>query len=169
MILIGLGANLPTPGHAGPRETLEAALERLQAAGVAVVAVSPWYRTAPVPASDQPDYVNAVAALATDLGPRRLLALMHGVEAAFGRVRTRRDAARGIDLDLLAYDDLVIDEPHLTLPHPRLAERAFVVRPLADLTARLGVPWRHPVSGAGTAALLAALPAEQWAEPLPAP
>src|SRR3546814_13994946 len=85
MILIGLGANLPTAGFAGPRETLEAALARLAAAGVRPVAVSPWYRTAPVPASAQPDYANAVAAVETVLGPRRLLALMHAVEAASGR------------------------------------------------------------------------------------
>jgi len=169
MILIGLGANLPTPGHAGPRETLEAALDRLREAGVAVLAVSPWYRTAPVPASDQPDYVNAVAAVATDLGPRRLLALLHAVEAAFGRVRAARNAARGIDLDLLAYDDVVSDDPALTLPHPRLAERAFVVRPLADLAARLGVRWHHPASGATIDALIAGLPAEQRAEPLSGP
>ena len=165
MILVGLGANLPTPGYAGPRETLEAALGRLTAAGVGIRALSPWYRTAPVPASDQPDFVNAVAAVTTDLGPRRLLALLHAVEAAFGRVRGRRNAARGIDLDLLAYDDLVVDEPGLTLPHPRLAERAFVVRTLADLTAALGVSWRHPVTHADVAALLAARPADQHAAP----
>ncbi|MFN4088873.1 MAG: 2-amino-4-hydroxy-6-hydroxymethyldihydropteridine diphosphokinase [Alphaproteobacteria bacterium] len=166
MILIGLGANLPTPGYAGPRETLEAALARLAEAGVLIEAVSPWYRTAPVPASDQPDYVNAVAAVATDLGPRRLLALLHAVEAAFGRRRGVRNAPRGIDLDLLVHGDLVVDTPTLAVPHPRLAQRAFVLMPLADLLARLGADWRHPASGADIATLLAGLPCDQRAERL---
>ena len=161
MILIGLGANLP--GAAGaPRATLEAALAALAAAGVAVERRSPWYRSAPVPAADQPWYVNGVAAVATSLGPVELLALLHRVEARFGRVRRRRDEPRALDLDLLDYDGLVRAAPPV-LPHPRLHERAFVLLPLQDAAPG----WRHPVSGKSLAELIRSLPGGQHAERLP--
>ena len=102
-IFIGAGANLSHPIHGAPRPTLEAAFAELGRRGVSVVRVSPWYRTAPVPASDQPWYVNAVAEVVTKLAPDRLLAVLHGVEQAFGRVRTVANAARMIDLDLLDF------------------------------------------------------------------
>ena len=92
-VFIALGANLEHPIYGPPRRALEAALEELGRRGVVVRRVSPWYRTAPVPASDQPWYVNAVAEVATDLAADALLARMHEVEDAFGRVRTR--AQRG--------------------------------------------------------------------------
>jgi 2-amino-4-hydroxy-6-hydroxymethyldihydropteridine diphosphokinase len=93
-IFIGGGANLPHPIHGGPRATLEAAFAELGRRGVSVVRVSPWYRTAPVPASDQPWYVNAVAEVVTKLPADRLLLVLHEVEQAFGRVRTVANAAR---------------------------------------------------------------------------
>lgn len=155
MILVGLGANVT--GAAGPpRATLEAALRALQAAGLRVERRSPWYRSAPVPPSGQPWYVNGVALIATPLGPPALLALLHRVEAAFGRRRGRRNAPRVLDLDLLDYDGLV-RRGRLKLPHPRLGERAFVLRPLADVAPL----WRHPETGAGVAELLAGLPLGQ--------
>jgi len=163
-IFIGLGANLDHPGYGPPRRVLEAALEELGRRGVAVRRLSPWYRTAPVPASDQPWYVNAVAEVATDLPAGRLLALMHEVEDVFGRVRTVANAARRIDLDLLDFRrEIAPGGPgQAILPHPRLAGRAFVLRPLADLAPG----WRHPGSGTPIQALLTALPAGQTIERL---
>lgn len=164
MILVALGSNLP--GSAGsPRQMVEAALAAMSARGLSVVDRSPWYHSAPVPRSDQPWFVNGVArvepqtpALAAD--PAAVLAHLHAIEAAFGRRRDgTRNAARGLDLDLLDVDGMVrLSDP--VLPHPRLAERAFVLRPLADLMPR----WRHPISGLGVADLLAGLSPEALAE-----
>jgi 2-amino-4-hydroxy-6-hydroxymethyldihydropteridine diphosphokinase len=163
MILIGLGANLPSAAGE-PRATLAAALAELEGAGVRVVARSRWYRSAAVPRSDQPDYVNAAIAVETALAPRDLLALLHRVERKFGRVRGVRDAARTLDLDLLAYHDHVSEggqgEP--ILPHPRFHERAFVLLPLVDIAA----DWRHPRLGRTVRELAAALPPGQDAAPL---
>jgi 2-amino-4-hydroxy-6-hydroxymethyldihydropteridine diphosphokinase len=161
-IFIALGANLEHPTYGPPRRALEAALEELGRRGVAVRRVSPWYRTAPVPASDQPWYVNAVAEVATDLGADALLARLHEVEDAFGRVRTVPNAARLIDLDLLDFHGETAAEgpARATLPHPRMEGRAFVLRPLADLAP----DWRHPRTGVTISALLAALPADQVIE-----
>src|SRR5712675_508029 len=118
-IFIGLGANLPHERYGSPRQTLEAALEELGRRGVRTLRVSPWYRTAPVPTSDQPWYVNAVAEIATSLPADRLLAVLHGVEQVFGRVRTVANAARVIDLDLLDFrGEIAADGPgRATLPH----------------------------------------------------
>ncbi|HEX7969738.1 MAG TPA: 2-amino-4-hydroxy-6-hydroxymethyldihydropteridine diphosphokinase, partial [Stellaceae bacterium] len=133
MILLGLGANLPSAAHGSPQATLAAALDALAAEGVAVDKLSPWYRSAPVPADDQPWYVNGVAAVATRLAPAELLKLLHRVERRFGRVRQRRNEPRVLDLDLLDYDGLVQPGgPRAILPHPRLHERAFVLLPLRD-------------------------------------
>ena len=155
-IFIGAGANLTHPTYGSPRATLEAAFRDLEGRGVQVLRVSPWYHTAPVPASDQPWYQNAVIEVVTDLGPDKLLTTLHEVEKAFGRVRTVANAARMIDLDLLDFcGEIAPGGPErATLPHPRLADRAFVLRPLADLAPE----WRHPVTGEPIQALLAALP-----------
>ncbi len=161
MILLGLGANLPSTAGA-PEATLAAALAALAAAGVAVERRSPWYRTAPVPAGDQPWYVNGVAAVATPLEPAALLALLHRVEAGFGRVRRTPNEARPLDLDILDYHGLRRETPPV-LPHPRLHLRGFVLLPLRDVAP----DWRHPISGAGVAELVARLPPGQRAERLP--
>ncbi len=158
MILIGLGANLPSR-FGSAAETLEAALAALGTEGIAVQDRSRWYRTAPVPISDQPWYVNGVARLATDLPAPALLDRLHRLEARFGRVRSVVNAARPIDLDLLDVDGR-IEAGWPILPHPRLHERLFVLRPLADLAPG----WRHPVSGLTVEALLAALPPGQAIE-----
>jgi 2-amino-4-hydroxy-6-hydroxymethyldihydropteridine diphosphokinase len=158
MILIGLGANLPS-ALGPPLATLEAALAALEKARVAILARSPWYRSAPVPASDQPWYVNAVASIATALGPVELLALLHQVEARIGRERRARNEPRAVDLDILDYDGLVRTDAPM-LPHPRMQARGFVLLPLRDVAPG----WRHPVSGAGLAELIAALPADQHTE-----
>ena len=115
-----------------------------------------------MPASDQPWYVNAVAEVVTKLAPDRLLLVLHEVEQAFGRVRSVANAARTIDLDLLDFrGEIAPGGPgRATLPHPRLQDRAFVLRPLADLAPG----WRHPATGRPIQALLAALPAGQTIE-----
>jgi 2-amino-4-hydroxy-6-hydroxymethyldihydropteridine diphosphokinase len=161
-IYIALGGNLPHPRYGPARQTLEAALKALEGRGVAVRRVSPWYRTAPVPASDQPWYVNAVAEVATRLPADALLAELHAVEEEFGRIRSVPNAARLIDLDLLDFcGELAAGGPgRATLPHPRMAGRAFVLRPLADLAPG----WRHPVSGTSIGTLVAALPTDQIIE-----
>ena len=158
---IGLGANLSHERFGPPRQTLEAALIELGRRGVRPVRVSPWYSTAPIPASDQPWYVNAVAEVVSDLPADSLLAELHAVEAFFGRARTVPNAARPIDLDLLDFNgEIAAGGPQrATLPHPRMTERAFVLLPLADLAPQ----WRHPVSGLSVRALIEALPADQIA------
>lgn len=163
MILIGLGANLSSPLHGGPQEACEAALGVLAAAGTRIKRRSRWYRSAPVPPSDQPWFINGVAEVETNLSPAALLDLLHRVERDFGRQRRIRDEARVIDLDLLAYGEQV-SSPGQTpiLPHPRLAERAFVILPLAELEPG----WRHPATGRSAAEMAEDLPPGQQLEPV---
>ena len=163
-IYIGLGGNLPHPTLGPARHTLEAALAELGRRGVRVLRVSPWYKTAPVPVSDQPWYVNAVAEVATYWPADRLLAELHAVEDVYGRVRSVPNAARLVDIDLLDYKGEISlgGVSKATLPHPRMAARAFVLRPLADLAS----DWRHPISKVSIQSLIAALPADQVAEKL---
>ena len=162
-ILLGLGANLPSPAYGAPRLTLAAALARLEANGSHIAARSRWYEAAPVPAGDQPWFVNAVARIETALDPIGLLAALHGIEAEFGRVRGVRDAPRIIDLDLLAYGDRVMrGEGAPQLPHPRMHERAFVLLPLREIAPR----WYHPLLGRSLDELIARLPPDQVARPM---
>ncbi len=140
---LGLGANL------GDRETtIRRAVELLGEDGaVEVVAVSTLRETDPVGVVDQPRFLNGVAAVETRLTPRALLDRLLAVERELGRARTGpRFGPRTIDLDLLVYGDEVVDEPGLTVPHPRLAERGFVLEPLAELAPDLRVPGRGRVS-----------------------
>lgn len=163
MIFIGVGANLPHPDYGSPRRTCEAALAALDGADVRVLRRSRWYESEPVPRADQPWFVNGVAELATELAPGDLLERLHRLEAAFGRVRRQANEARVLDLDLLAFGRRVSrpgESP--VLPHPRLAERAFVVLPLAELAP----DWRHPATGLTARELAAALPAGQTARPV---
>ncbi len=163
LILIGLGANLPSP-CGPPLATCEAALESLGEAGVTVTRRSRWFRSPPMPPSSQPWFVNGVAVVDTDLESAGLLAVMLDVERRFGRVRGARWEARTLDLDLLDYRGLVRrGAPPPELPHPRLHERAFVLLPLAEVAPG----WRQPVFGRRVEALIAALPAGAAIEPLP--
>jgi len=132
---VALGANL---GEA--RRALAEALAALAALpGTRVAAVSALYRTAPLDAQG-PDFLNAVAALDTSLPAEALLDALHGIERAAGRERPYRNAPRLLDLDLLMHGDAVVDSPRLTLPHPRMHLRAFVLAPLAELAPELVVP-----------------------------
>lgn len=134
LAFIGLGANL-----GDLRRSLEAALRALAALpGTRLTGVSSAYRSAPVEASG-PDYLNAVARLETELSPQDLLAALHAIEASHGRERPHLNAPRTLDLDLLLYNELCIHAPGLTLPHPRLHRRAFVLRPLLELAPGLAV------------------------------
>lgn len=174
--LISLGANVASPGHslAG---TLGDALERVADGDrLTLVARSRWFRSPAFPPGSGPDFVNGAAAIETDLEPGEILARLHGVEAAFGRVRPARWAPRVCDLDLLACGDRILPDvqtlkrwmeidlgeaqtvapPRLILPHPRMHERAFVLMPLADVAP----DWRHPLTGATVIEMLEALPEE---------
>jgi 2-amino-4-hydroxy-6-hydroxymethyldihydropteridine diphosphokinase len=114
------------------------ALRALEAAeGVTLVAISRVYRTPPWGVTDQPDFLNMAAAIDTDLSARALLELCLGIEKTSGRVRDRRWGPRNIDIDVIAYGDAKVDEPDLTIPHPRAKERAFVLAPLADVASDL--------------------------------
>lgn len=157
-IYIGLGANLSNPVHGAPLQTLAAAVRALEVAGFTIVRRSPWYESAPIPASDQPWFVNGVVEIGSDLAPEALLQSLHRVETAFGRVRSEPNAPRTLDLDLLDYSGIIRtgDIPPI-LPHPRLSDRAFVLLPLRDIAP----DWRHPVSGIAIGALIAALPPGQ--------
>lgn len=149
LVYVGLGSNL------GDREgTIRQALERLEADGrIEVLAVSSLRETDPVGYLDQPRFLNGAAALRTELPARALLERLQDVERELGRDRSGpRFGPRTIDLDLLLYGSETVDEPGLEIPHPRLAERRFVLEPLAELNGSLEVPGRGSVQ-----ALLAAL------------
>lgn len=155
-IYIGLGANLPSK-YGSPEETLKAAKEALSEVGIIVTAVSKTYCTAPVPISDDPWYHNEVIQVNTDLEPSELLQLLHKIEKDFGRVRTVVNAPRLLDLDLLAYDDYILDEVDIVVPHPRMHERAFVLYPLRDINPE----WTHPKTNVRIDALIDLLPDDQ--------
>ena len=135
---IGLGANLNDP--AAQVEYAFAELDRLP--GTRLVARSSLYATAPVGYVDQPDFINAVAQVETTLAPRALLAALLDIEQHHGRERSFRNAPRTLDLDLLLYGAAHFYEDHLTLPHPRMTERAFVLLPLIEIAPELTIPGR---------------------------
>ncbi|MEU5094435.1 2-amino-4-hydroxy-6-hydroxymethyldihydropteridine diphosphokinase [Streptomyces sp. NPDC020996] len=143
--VISLGSNL------GNRlETLQGAVDALEdTPGVRVKAVSPVYETEPwgVEPGSQPSYFNAVVVLKTTLPPSSLLERAHAVEDAFHRVRDERWGARTLDVDIVAYDGVLSDDPHLTLPHPRAHERAFVLAPWHDVEPDAQLPGRGTVAG----------------------
>jgi 2-amino-4-hydroxy-6-hydroxymethyldihydropteridine diphosphokinase len=140
---VALGSNL------GDREaTIRAALAALdEEPGIRVAAVSRLIDTDPVGVEDQPRYLNGVASVETELPPRSVLALLLDLERRFGRIRdaSRPHGPRTLDLDLLLYGDEEIDEPGLTVPHPRLHEREFVLGPLAEIAPGLEVPGKGEV------------------------
>lgn len=145
---IGLGSNLQDPA-----QQLQSALKALASTeGITQVTASPFYRSVAIGPGEQPDYVNAVAALNTKLTPIALLEALQAIEQSHGRVRgALRWTARTLDLDLLLFDDVVIESERLTVPHPQMANRNFVLRPLWDLAPDLILP-----DGRAIATLLAA-------------
>lgn len=127
--VIALGSNL-----AEPARQVRAALSVLEAhPQIQIEKTSSLYVTAPVGYDDQPDFVNAVCSVRTSLDGVSLLAVLNRIEADFGRERTFRNAPRTLDLDIIDFDGISSDDPHLTLPHPRAHERSFVMKPLAEI------------------------------------
>lgn len=180
--LIAIGSNATS--HLRTRtEICRAAISEVADEAGMIRSVSRFYRTPAFPAGAGPDYVNAAFRLETELEPRALLAVLHGIELSFGRERTERWGQRTLDLDLLALDDRI--EPdgdtvafwqalpfeeqklrapdQLILPHPRMHERSFVLVPLADIAPG----WVHPVLGKSVEALLAEVSAEDVAQVVP--
>ena len=156
-VFLGIGGNLVPEGYASVRAGCDAAIEQLAASGFANLESSPWYETAPVPVSDQPWYMNAVISATTSMPPDVALDTIHAVEADFGRVRGVRNAARVLDIDLLDYGGMVLHSDAITLPHPRMHQRAFVLLPLGDLAP----DWVHPRLQQEVGPLIAALPPDQ--------
>jgi 2-amino-4-hydroxy-6-hydroxymethyldihydropteridine diphosphokinase len=159
---IALGANL-AGRFASPAAAMESAIDALQGPEIALISRSRLYRSAAWPDPSDPEFVNAVIAVETALEPAALLARLHALEAEFGRERRQTNAPRTLDLDIIDYAGRVSapgDSP--TLPHPRIADRAFVLLPLAEIAPG----WRHPVTGAAIAGLIGALPDAHAAVPL---
>ena len=159
-IVLALGGNL-AGDYPSLEALLEAALSSFPRAGMRILRRSGWWRSAAWPDPSQPAYLNGVAIVETALSPSELMAAIHALEAAFGRKRGLANAPRTLDIDLIAYGRRVIDAPGLTIPHPRAAERRFVMGPLADIAP----DWRHPTLGKTAAELAAAAPVGRDAAP----
>jgi len=151
LIIVALGGNLKGE-WASSISVLEAAKARMPDVGLKILECSSYWRSTAWPDATQPDYINAVALVETRLSPEALLAALHAIEAEFGRVRTAPNAPRILDLDLIAYGRVVCSDAVPLLPHPRAAERRFVMGPLAEIAPA----WRHPLSGERADALAAA-------------
>ncbi len=146
MILIALGSNITGP-WGSPAETLDRAVEEIAANGADVLARSSWIETKPYGVSDQPGFVNGAIEIKTTLPPEELLVMLHGIEIAAGRKRREKWGPRTLDLDIIAYDDVIMNggdnSLNLTLPHNDLHHRSFVLLPVRELNPS----WQHPVSG----------------------
>ncbi len=157
MILIALGANLDSPAGT-PAETITSALAALERNGVKIVTVSAFYGTPAWPDPTDPPFVNAVARVETAHSPDKLMQVLHKIECAYGRTRSAKYAPRTLDIDLIDYQARMEEGPP-TLPHPRMAERAFVLIPLSEVAS----DWRHPATRRSVVDLIAALPKESRA------
>ncbi len=159
LILIALGANLPSR-FGEPEETLKAAIKAIVAEGLEVLKVSSIWLTAPVPASKQPWYRNAVVSVQTNLNAGDLMRCLQKIEEDFGRERSVKNAPRALDLDILAFNHEVHTGHDCVVPHPRMHERAFVLMPLAEVAPT----WRHPVLALSVQDLINEMPEGQEIE-----
>lgn len=157
--IVAIGANLPGPDGMPAIGTCRWAVGELgRIPGMRVARVSSWWESAPVPPDPRsPSYVNGVAVLEGALGPEELLAALHAIEDRAGRVRPYPNAPRVLDLDLIDLDGMVRAGPAPVLPHPRAAERAFVLMPLAEVAPG----WVHPVSGRSVGALVSGVAGQE--------
>ncbi len=143
------------PSRVGPPlQTLQAALAALAASSIVILKTSSFHETTAWPDPSDPPFINAAASLQTSLQPIALLELLLAIETDFGRVRSHVNAPRPLDLDLLAHGETVLTGERLTLPHPLMARRRFVLQPLAEIAPQ----WRHPVTGLTPLEMLANLP-----------
>ncbi len=147
-VVVALGSNMPG-NFPSVRSLLEEALARFDPLDLNVLARSRWWRSAAWPDAASPSYLNGVVIVETGLGPAEVLSVLLRIERDFGRRRGQANAPRTLDLDLIAHGRLVIDGPGLTLPHPRAAERLFVMGPLAEILPA----WAHPAVGETAASL----------------
>lgn len=135
-VYIGLGSNLDDP-----QQQVRSAIEAIQAiSATSLTAASSLYHSPPMGPQDQPDYINAVVAVETELSPHQLLDALQQIEQKHGRIRKRHWGERTLDLDILLYADKVIRDERLTVPHPGIPERAFVIYPLAEIAPSLQIP-----------------------------
>lgn len=141
-VIVALGGNL-AGDFASPQALLEAALSRFAQAGLPVVRRSSWWKSAAWPDPTGNEYRNAVVVVETQKSPEETIRTLFSLEADFGRLRSEKNAARTLDLDLIAHGRFVLNTEELSLPHPRAAERFFVMGPLAEIAPG----WRHPVLG----------------------
>lgn len=182
LALVALGSNV-TSTFGSPRETMAGAINKLTREGIVIRQTSRFYSTPCFPAGAGPDYVNAAISVHTTLGPPEFLQVLHGIEAHFGRERIERWGQRTLDLDLIAFGDLIAPDPEtfevwralpadlqkmrapdqLILPHPRMQDRAFVLVPLNDVAP----DWRHPVFGRTVAEMMALLDKDEIAQVRP--
>jgi len=147
-VAIALGSNL-----GNSPETISLALQVLGATkGIEIIKCSSLYQTIPI-GPPQPDYINACAILSVELSPVVLLDTLLAIEAQFGRIRLEKWQARTLDLDIILYNDLILDTPRLTIPHPQMSDRAFVLVPLAEIAP----DWIEPITGKAIAELLQGL------------
>jgi 2-amino-4-hydroxy-6-hydroxymethyldihydropteridine diphosphokinase len=160
-VVVALGANLPG-AFPSCEALLDAAVDRLAQEGMTVTARSDWWRSAAWPDPNAPAFLNGVALVDTGLTPAETIERLQAIETSFGRERAARNAPRTLDLDLIAFGRAVIDDPGLTVPHPRAHQRAFVMGPLAQIAPH----WRHPVLGCTAVELLAEADIGKDARPL---
>ena len=142
MIIIGIGANLKSVLYNSIIEACEKSLQLIKESNIDVICQSSWYETEPIPASSQSNFINGVICVKTQLSNLDLLKVLLSIETKMGRRRSEKNAERIIDLDLIAYHDDIIESELLTLPHPRMVERAFVLLPISELIPE----WRHPLT-----------------------
>jgi 2-amino-4-hydroxy-6-hydroxymethyldihydropteridine diphosphokinase len=161
-VIVALGCN-DKGAWSDCRQALEAALARFRSEGIDVIARSSWWRSAAWPDPDQPPFLNGVVIVRTEMSPNDLMAALGRIEESFGRTRGEgRNAPRTLDLDLIAYGRRTGDLDGLILPHPRAAERGFVMGPLTEIAPH----WRHPTSAEAAAVLAQAVTVGRDARPL---